>query len=471
MTETKSVAGASRRQLLAGSAGLGAILLPVPASARAQANGPSAPASGHIPEALIAKINALIDADAERLTSVFKDLHQNPEIGFTETRTAGIIATQLRALGFTVTEGIGTTGVVGVLSNGAGPTVWFRADMDANPGVRETTGLPYAATAKQRLADGSEIDVMHACGHDAHVTWMLGLAKAMVALKADWSGTLVVYGQPAEEMIQGAQAMVQDGLWRRGFPVPDYAFGAHSAPIPVGLMVSSPGVRQAGTDQLDVTFHGVGGHGSAPHTTIDPVVMAAQAVLAYQTIISRNVDPQTPAVLSIGAIVTGRENNVIPASALLKLNLRWFKPEVREQILERIDQINRGVAIAAGVGPDDMPTLVMKGSAGPVVNDAALVTRINPSLEALMGAGKVLDHFPAVMGSEDFQESFNGMNVPYVYMVVGAAPPALFAQAQAAGKAVPYNNHSSDFFVDLAAIPLGAKINTVTVMSILSTNA
>lgn len=470
MTETTTVSGASRRQLLAASAGLGAVLLPVPATAAAQVTASSKPASDHISQPLVAKINALIDADAERLTSLFKDLHQHPEIGFTETRTAGIVASQLRALGFTVTEGIGKTGVVGVLNNGAGPTVWFRADMDANPGVRETTGLPYAAAAKQRLADGTEIDVMHACGHDAHVTWMLGLAKAMVAMKADWSGTLVVYGQPAEELIQGAQAMVEDGLWRRGFPRPDYAFGAHSAPIPVGLVVSSPGVRQAGTDQLDVTFHGVGGHGSAPHTTIDPVVMAAQAVLAYQTIISRNVDPQTPAVLSIGAIVAGRENNVIPASALLKLNLRWFKPEVREQLLERIDQVNRGVAIAAGVGPDDMPTRVMKGSAGPVVNDAALVTRINPSLEVLMGAGKVLDQFPAVMGSEDFQESFSGMNVPYVYMVVGAAPPALFAQSQAAGKAVPYNNHSSDFFVDLAAIPIGAKINTVVVMSILSAN-
>lgn len=468
MTETTTVSGPSRRLFLAGSVGLGGILLPFAGPAMGQAKAPPLTASSQIPSALIKKLNAVIDADAERLTSVFKDLHQNPEIGFTETRTAGIIAGQLKALGFAVTEGIGKTGVVGVLVNGPGPTVWFRADMDANPGVRETTGLPYAASAKQRLADGTEIDVMHACGHDAHVTWMLGLAKAMVAMKADWSGTLVVYGQPAEELIQGAQAMVEDGLWQRGFPRPDYAFGAHSAPIPVGLVVSSPGVRQAGTDQLDVTFFGVGGHGSAPHVTIDPVVMAAQAVLAYQTIISRNVDPQTPAVLSIGAIVAGRENNVIPASAMLKLNLRWFKPEVREQLLERIDEINRGVAIAAGVGPDQMPTRVMKGSAGPVINDAALVTRINPSLEALMGAGKVLDQFPAVMGSEDFQESFSGMKVPYVYMVVGAAPPELFARAQADGKAVPYNNHSSDFFVDLAAIPIGAKINTATVLSIMS---
>ena len=444
------------------------ILLSTPALASSPEVAPAA--ATRITEALLAKVNAAIDADAERLTAIFKDLHQHPETGFTETRTAGIVAKELKALGFTVTEGIGTTGVVGVFKNGSGPTVWFRADMDANPGVLETTGLPYAAPAKQRLADGTEIDVMHACGHDAHVTWMLGLAKAMVALKDDWSGTLVVYGQPAEELIQGAQAMVEDGLWKRGFPLPDFAFGAHTAPIPVGLIVSSPGVRQAGTDQLDVTFHGLGGHGSAPQTTVDPVVMAAQAILAYQTIVSRNVDPQTPAVLSVGSVIAGRENNVIPASALLKLNLRWFKPEIRAQLLERIDQINSGVAIAAGADPDKMPTKVMKGNAGPVVNNAALVARINPSLEALVGEGKVLDHFPAVMGSEDFQEAFKGMDVPYVYLVVGAAPPALFAKAQAAGKVVPYSNHSSDFFVDLAAIPIGAKVNTVTVLSILAKN-
>jgi hippurate hydrolase len=287
-----------------------------------------APAVAVLPAALIASVSRAVDADSARLTAIFKDLHQHPEIGFTETRTAAIVARDLKALGFSVTEGVGKTGVVGVLKNGPGPTVWFRADMDANA-VRETTGLPYAAPARQRLADGSEIDVMHACGHDAHVTWLLGLAKVMAGLKPEWSGTLVVYAQPAEEPGLGAQAMVDDKLWQRGFPSPDVAFGTHTAPGPVGFVASAPGVRMAGVDQLDISFHGVGGHGSTPQTTIDPVVMAAQAVLAYQTIVSRNLDPQAAAVLTVGSIVAGRDNNVIPELAVLKLNLRWFTPEVR----------------------------------------------------------------------------------------------------------------------------------------------
>ena len=433
-------------------------------SAATTAMGEAAPAA--LPAPLIGKASALIDADGAHLTTLFKDLHRHPEIAFTETRTAAIVSKQLKSLGFTVTQGIGKTGAVGVLANGPGPTVWFRADMDANA-VRETTGLPYAASAKQRLADGSEIDVMHACGHDAHVTWLLGLARAMVAMKGDWSGTLVVYAQPAEEVGLGAQAMVADGLWQRGFPKPDYAFGTHAAPLPVGMVLSSPGVRMAGVDQLDITFHGVGGHGSTPQMTIDPVVMAAQAVLAYQTIISRNMDPQTPAVLSVGSIEAGRDNNVIPQTAVLKLNLRWFTPDVRELMLERIDEIGNGVALAAGVASDAMPTRLMKGNSGPLVNDKALVARVNPSFAALLGQDKVIDQFPAVMGSEDFQEAFASLGTPYAFMLIGVAPPELVAEARASGQQFPYSNHNPDFFVDLAAIPIGAKINTVAVLSVL----
>jgi hippurate hydrolase len=446
---------------------LAAIALVIVTIGSASAQVTPASESAPISSALLARVQAAVDTDTTRLTAVFKDLHQHPEIGFTETRTASIVAKQLRALGFSVTENVGKTGVVGVLKNGAGPTVWYRADMDANS-VREATGLPYAATAKQRLADGSEIDVMHACGHDAHVTWLLGMAKAMIATKDAWSGTLVVYGQPAEEPGLGAQAMVNDKLWERGFPKPDFAFGAHTAPGPVGVISSSPGVRMAGTDQLDITFHGVGGHGSTPQMTIDPVVMASQAVLAYQTIVSRTLDPQSAAVLSVGSIVVGRDNNVIPDVALLKLNLRWFTADVRDQMLKRIDEINRGIAIAAGVSDSQMPTRLMKGNAGPLVNDPALVARVNPSLEALMGKGRVIDQFPAVMGSEDFQEAFKPLNTPYSFMLIGVAPPEMFAKARAAGKPFPYSNHNPDFFVDLAAIPIGAKVGAIAVLSILA---
>lgn len=452
---------AARRRALAGLTALLASpalgLLPRPAAAQ-----PAPP----LPAALIDRINAAVAKDTAHLTAVFKDLHQHPEIAFTEVRTAGVLAKELKALGFAVTEGIGKTGVVGVLRNGPGPTLWFRADMDANA-VKESTGLPYAATRRQRLADGSEIDVMHACGHDAHVTWLIGLARAMVALKSDWSGTLVAYGQPAEEVGLGAQAMVDDGLWKRGFPRPDMAFGLHAVPGPVGMVSSSPGVRMAGTDQLDITFRGVGGHGSQPDAAIDPVVMAAQAVLAYQTIVSRSIDPQAAAVLTVGAISAGRDNNVIPDSATLRLNLRWFTPMVRDLMLKRIDEISRGVALAAGVPADRMPTRTMKGNAGPLVNDPQLVQRINPSLEALLGKGRVVANFPSVMGSEDFQELFVDMKLPYAFVLVGVAPPELYAKATAAGRPVPYANHNPDFFVDLAAIPVGVRVNAVLALTVL----
>ena len=415
---------------------------------------------------LITKINQLVDQDAERLTDIFKDLHQHPELAFTEQRTAAIVAKELRQLGYSVTEGIGKTGVVGVLKNGEGPTLWFRADMDANA-VREETGLPYASVAKQRLPDGSESDVMHACGHDAHVTWMLGLAKTMATMKADWAGTLVVYAQPAEEVGTGAQTMRADKLFERGLPMPDYALGVHTAPGPVGFVASSPGVRMAGTDQLDILFSGVGGHGSTPQMTIDPVLMSAQAILAYQTIISRNLDPQASAVISVGAIEAGRDNNVIPSTSLLKLNLRWFSEDVRQTMLQRIDEVNQGVAIAAGVSAEKMPKRTMKGNASPLVNDAKLIAKINPSLELLLGKGKLIDSFPAVMGSEDFQELYKNTEVPYAFLLIGVAPVEQFSAARAVGKPFPYSNHNPDFFVDLASIPIGVKVNTVSALSFL----
>lgn len=425
-------------------------------------------APGALAPETIRQVNSLIDADSARLTAIFKDLHQHPEIAFTEKRTAGVVSRELKSLGYTVTEGVGGTGVVGVLRNGAGPTVWYRADMDANA-VKEETGLPYAPQARQQLPDGGDVDVMHSCGHDAHVTWMLGAARALAQMKSAWSGTVVVYAQPAEEVGLGAQAMLDDRLWQRGFPQPDAAFGIHAVPGPVGYVASSPGVRMAGTDQLDVTFTGVGGHGSTPEMTIDPVVMAAQAVLAYQTIISRNIDPQSAAVLSVGAIEAGRDNNVIPGTAVLKLNLRWFSPEVREHLLQRIDEINRGVATAAGVTADRMPVRVMKGNAGPLVNDAALTARVNPSYQALLGADKVVPQFPSVMGSEDFQEAFAPLKTPYTFTLVGVAPPAMFQQALADGRPFPYSNHNPNFFVDLAAVPVGAKVGTTAVLSLLQT--
>ena len=224
----------------------------------------------------------------------------------------------------------------------------------------------------------------------------------------------------------------------------------------------------AGVDQLDVTFTGIGGHGSTPQMTIDPIVMAAQAVLAYQTVVSRTVDPQSSAVLTVGSIQAGRDNNVIPQTATLLLNLRWFQPEVREIMLKRIDEISRGIAIGAGVAPDKMPTRTMKGGSGPLVNDARLVEQVNPALKALLGEGKVINNFPAVTGSEDFQDVLQPLQTPYVFLLIGVAPMDLFVAAQKAGRPFPYSNHNPDFFVDLAAIPIGAKANTVAALALLA---
>jgi amidohydrolase len=422
-------------------------------------------ANAQLPPDVIARVNSSVDADAARLTTMFKDLHAHPEIGFTETRTAAIVAKELKALGFEVTTGIGKTGVVGVYRNGPGRTVWYRADMDANA-VKEETNLTYVAAAPQKLADGSDLWSMHACGHDAHVTWMLGAAKALMAMKNAWSGTLVVYGQPAEEPGTGARAMIDDGMFKRGFPKPDYGMGSHTVPVPVGYVASAPGVRMAGTDQLDVVFTGIGGHGSTPQMAIDPVVMAAQAVMGYQTIISRSIDPQASAVITVGAIEAGRDNNVIPQTATLKLNLRWFSPDVRQQMLDRIDAVSKGVAIAAGAPADAPPKRTMKGSAGPLTNDVSLVEAVNPALKQLLGEDKVIAQLPAVMGSEDFQLVMDENKTPYVFPLIGIAPPDVFAAAQKAGRPFPYSNHNPDFYVDIAAIPLGTKVNIVTALSL-----
>ena len=426
----------------------------------------AAPAATVSP-ALIAKVSAAVDADAPRLTAIFKDLHQHPELAFTETRTAGIVARELKALGFEVTTGVGKTGVVGVFRNGPGPTLWFRADMDSNA-VLEATGLAWAATQPQRLADGSEVPVMHACGHDAHTTWLLGLAKAMKTLKADWSGTLVVYAQPAEEVGLGAQAMVDDGLFKRGFPKPDFALGSHTAPLPVGMAVSAPGRRMAGTDQLDVTFYGVGGHGSSPELAIDPVVMAAQAVLAYQTVISRSVDPQQPAVLTVGAIEAGRDNNVIPSSVELRLNLRWFDRKTRDLMLKRIDAINNGIATGAGMPADKMPKRVMKGSAGPLINGEKLVAQVNPALTELLGPEEARRGLPVGDGQRGLSGSLC-RDGGALYLHPDRHRPDGHVRRGAKGRRqFPYANHNPDFFVDLPAIPEGTKIDTVAALALLA---
>ena len=418
--------------------------------------------------AAVTEADKRIAADTARLTEMYKDIHQNPELAFHETRTAAIVARELKALGFQVKTGIGGTGVVGILKNGPGPVVMYRADMDANA-VAEENDLPYRSKAKATREDGSESPVAHMCGHDAHVTWMLGMAKAMAGMKDKWSGTMVLVGQPAEEPITGARAMVDAGMYEKfGVPKPDFFIGIHTAPLPVGTVVSAPGPLMAGTDQVDILMKGVGGHGSMPQMTKDPVVMAALAIVQYQAIISRTVTPQETAVLTVGSVQAGSDNNVIPATALLKANLRWYSEGTRQQMLKGIKAVSEGIARTYGMPEDQMPVITMKGNSTPLVNDKELSARLGTTLKGVFGEQAVITAFPPATGSEDVHLLLGPyQNVPFTFLVVGVADPALFAKAQAEGKQFPYAAHNPGFLVDLTAIPEGTKVATVAMLDLL----
>lgn len=415
------------------------------------------------------QVKQMAYADSLRLVEIFKDIHQNPELGFMEVRTSGIIAKELKALGYDVITGIAKTGVVGILKNSDGPVVMYRADMDALP-VKELTGLPYACTKTVKKEDGIEVPVMHACGHDAHVTWMLGVAKIMVALKSNWKGTLVFVGQPAEEGAvggNGAVAMVYDKMYEKGVPVPDYLFGMHTWPIPVGTIENGFGDRFAGMDQLDVTFNGIGGHGSSPELTKDPIVMASSAIMQYQTIISRNIAAQDAAVITVGAFNAGTANNIIPSSALLKLNLRWFNEKTRNILLDGIKRVNEGIAITNNLPKELYPTITMKDNGVPLVNNTAMVNKVNTSLEKVLDAKNIITNTPSVMVSENFHYLvINNHKTVYDYMLVGTANPEMSAKAIKEGKKYPFFNHNGNYQVDLSAIPFGTVIGALALLEL-----
>ncbi|MGO2665472.1 amidohydrolase, partial [Mycetocola reblochoni] len=281
------------------------------------------------------------------LEDLYKDLHAHPELGFQEHRTAGIVANRMRQLGLSVTEGIGGTGVAAVLENGAGPVVWLRADMDALP-MEEKTGLDYASTASAVGADGIETPTMHACGHDMHVTWLIGAMERLAAEHTEWSGTVVAIFQPAEETIVGAKAMIDDGLLDP-VPQPSIVLGQHVAPFPAGVISLTSGAAMAGVDDLTVTLHGRGGHGSRPETTIDPVLAAATTVVRLQSIVSREVTPGKLAVLTVGRLHAGSKSNIIPDDATLDINIRTIDPGIRDRVLSSVQRVVEGEATASGM--------------------------------------------------------------------------------------------------------------------------
>jgi amidohydrolase len=380
--------------------------------------------------------------DTTALTELYKDLHAHPELSFHETRTAGIVADRLRALGFETSTGVGGTGVVGTLRRGDGPTVLLRADMDALP-VEEETGLPYASTARGTDPDGADVPVAHACGHDMHVTCLLGALEELAGDRTGWRGKLLAVFQPAEELGGGAQAMVDDGLFDR-FGIPDVVLGQHVGPFPAGMLAVRSGPAFAATDALRIRMFGKGGHGSRPETTIDPVVMAASTVLRLQTVVSRTVAATDTVVLTVGSLRAGTKDNIIPDEAMLEINIRTYDAAVRTRVLDAVTRIVDAEAAASGA--TRTPEITPIDSFPVLVNDPAAVERTAAEFRSRFGDDHVFDPGP-VTGSEDVGVFATASGAPCCYWLFGGADPEAFMRAAEAGSTdrdIP-SNHSARF--------------------------
>src|SRR5580700_1704590 len=374
---------------------------------------------------------------------LYIDLHEHPELSSHETQTAAKLAARLRSLGYEVTEGVGGTGVVAILKNGAGPTVMLRTELDALP-VEEKTGLPYASKVHTKDDSGREVPVMHACGHDLHMAALLGTAEIMAHSKDTWHGTLMLIGQPAEETISGAKRMIDDGLFTR-FPKPDVAVALHVGnTFPAGIVGVTPGVYNTNADSIRITIYGKGGHGASPNTTIDPIVIAARTILSLQSIVSREVKPGEMAVVTVGYVRAGTKNNIIPDQAELGLTVRTFKADVRKQVLAAITRIVKAEALAGGTPQE--PLIEHYEWTDSVYNDPGLAERLRAPLEATLGKENVITEPPAT-ASEDFSY-FVEQGIPGFYFGLGGADPEKLAQAKAAGTMLP-SNHSPLFAPDV----------------------
>jgi hippurate hydrolase len=376
---------------------------------------------------------AEVDAVYPDSASLYIDLHRNPELAFQETQTAAKLAAGLRARGFEVTTGVGGTGVVAVLRNGPGPTVMLRTEMDALP-IAEKTGLPFASTVVSKTADGLTTPVMHACGHDLHMAAWVGTGRVMADHRDRWRGTLVLVGQPAEEALGGALAMLKDGLFTR-FPRPAFALSVHDDDtMPAGTIGYHPGYFRSMSDAVTITVFGRGGHAAMPQNTIDPIVLAARIVVALQTVVARETNPTDPVVVTVGSIHGGTAGNVIPDEVRLQLSVRTYTPEVRARTLAAIRRIARGEALAAGAMREPQVDAPAKGNAL-VFNDPATTARLATALKKSLGDDKVVE-MPQKMTSEDFAE-YGLAGVPSVLLHIGAVDPARLAAARQAGVPVP----------------------------------
>ncbi|MFK7955604.1 MAG: amidohydrolase [Lysobacterales bacterium] len=380
----------------------------------------------------------------QHLGPLFKHFHANPELSFMEMETAGKLAGELRELGYEVTEGVGKTGLVALLKNGPGPMVMMRADMDGLP-VEELTDLPYKSTVVKENSEGQSFPVMHACGHDVHVTALIGTARQMVANRDQWSGTLMLVGQPAEEWkISGAKTMREDQIWER-FGQPDYALAFHvSAELEAGKVYAAPSAAYSGVDSVDIIVRGIGAHGASPHRGKDPVVVGAQIVLALQTLVSRELSPREPGVVTVGVFRAGNKRNVISEEARLEVTVRSDTQETRTRLLDGISRIAEHVGRAAGLPEDRLPIVENKGTLPVTLNHGPLVDQLNVAWRAELGEEILVDYDRQGMGGEDFPYFTNDPAIPSVYFQVGGTPAEDFAREAAGGAPVP--SHHSPLF-------------------------
>jgi len=398
-------------------------------------------------------VEKIAQGELPSLLAIYKDIHSHPELSTREEKTSALVAKELRATGCEVTENFGKYdnpnlkcyGVIGIMKNGTGPTVLVRTDMDALP-VEEDTGLPYASKVTTKGDDGREVHVMHACGHDAHMSAFIGTARALQRLKERWSGTIVFIGQPAEETVGGARALLKAGLYNR-FGKPDFALGFHDkADLQTGHIGVTPGYTYANVDSVDVTVRGIGGHGAYPHKTKDPIVLAAEMINAWQTIASRENNPLDPIVVTVGSIHGGTKHNIIPDEAKMQLTVRTYKSEVRDRVLKAIDDIAKGIASAGGVPADRAPIVnVLKDQFTPATyNNPDLTKRLVGVWKNVLGADNV-EIVDPTMGGEDFSEySLPDHSIPAVDFHIGAVDPEKIAQFKREGKELP-SLHSSKF--------------------------
>jgi len=418
-------------------------------------------------------LDAMIDRDLASLLSTYKNLHTAPELSHREEKTAAFVAGELRKLGFTVTERIGKYqnaqwvgyGLVGVLKNGPGPTVLVRTELDALP-VEEKTGVPYASQVKTKNDAGVEVSVMHACGHDIHITSFLGTAKLLTELKDRWSGTLVMLGQPAEETGDGANAMLRDNLYTT-IPKPDFAIALHDEPkLETGKVGYTPGYAMASATSIDIKIKGIGGHGSAPETTKDPVVVAAQVVMALQTIVSRENSPLEPAVVTVGSIHGGTRYNIIPDEVNLQLTVRTYKEDVRKRILASIERIVKGVAMTAGIPEDRAPIVKVSEGTGSTYNDPELIERLTGVFKQALGEENVVK-LPPIMASEDFGYFSLDHKIPATLFWLGASEPAKVKAFRETGAPLP-GLHSALFApVPEPTLRTGVKAMTSAVLDLM----